>query len=323
MNAKSIRVAAVQVDCQPGQVQENLSHTAPLIETAAQQGAQIVLLPELMPSGYCLTEALWNSAEPLDGRTVAWLSALARRLGIYLGTSFLEVAGEDFYNTFVLVAPTGAITGRVRKSPPASLEAYFYRAGNDSHVIETPVGRIGVGICYENLLYERLDGLYEAGVDLVLQPTAAGRIKPYVPGDERRFDRMVARVAPWYARALGVPVVLANRAGPLMTKLPAGLGELVSIFPGLSTIADGDGRVKARLGEAEGVIVADVRLDPDLKAKEAPRRPDPLWAFPVPWYAFIWPMTQEQGERAYEQNAQRRERARSMGKVAGDMMGTR
>jgi N-carbamoylputrescine amidase len=252
MNARSLRVGAVQVDCQPGQWQANLSHAAPLIETAAQQGAQIVLLPELMPSGYCLTEAIWDSAEPFDGRTVGWLTGLARRLGIYLGTTFLEADGEDFYNAFVLAAPSGEVAGHVRKAPPASLEAYFYRAGSGPHVIETTLGRIGVGICYENLLYERLNQVYAAGVDLVLQPAAAGRINPFIPGDIRRFDRMVARVAPSWARALGVPVVLANRCGPLNSPLPDGMGELHSIFPGLSTIVDGDGSSKAKLGASEG-----------------------------------------------------------------------
>jgi N-carbamoylputrescine amidase len=45
-------------------------------------------------------------------------------------------------------------------------------------VIETEFGRIGVGICYENLLFERLEGLYQSSVDLVLQSAAAGRLKP-------------------------------------------------------------------------------------------------------------------------------------------------
>ena len=59
MNARSLRVAAVQVNCQFGQVDHNLKHVAPFVEAAAEQGAQIVLLPELMPGGYGLTEALW------------------------------------------------------------------------------------------------------------------------------------------------------------------------------------------------------------------------------------------------------------------------
>jgi N-carbamoylputrescine amidase len=299
----------VQVECQPGQVQANLDHASHFVEEAAQHGAQLVLLPELMPSGYLLTEEIWNYAEPFNGPTVAWLKALAERLEIYLGTTFLEAEGEDFYNTFALATPGGEIAGRVRKSPPASLEAYFYRAGNDPHVLETDVGRIGIGICYENLLFERLNDLYEAAVDLVLQPAAAGRLKPLVPGDIKRFDRTIRRCAPHYARMLGVPVILADRTGPLCTKLPGGFPEFRSSFPGLSMIVDAHGSIKAELGKEEGIIVADVQLDPGLKARERPRYYGEPWAFSVPWYAFIWPLTQKEGERAYERNVQRKAHA--------------
>jgi hypothetical protein len=118
-----------------------------------------------------------------------------------------------------------------------------------------------VGICYENLRYVRVRHLYQASADLVLQPAAAGRPKPLIPGDLDRFDRMVRGIARHYARVLGVPVVMADQAGPLRTPLPGGVGELTSSFPGMSTIVDSDGTVKAVLGE-EGVIVASVVLDP-------------------------------------------------------------
>jgi N-carbamoylputrescine amidase len=86
----------------------------------------------------------------------------------------------------------------------------------------------------------------------------------------------------------------------------------------LSSIVDGDGRVKAKLDDAEGVIVADVSLDPAMRGKQPLRRHGEMWAIPVPWYAFIWPMTQKPGERAYEQNTQRKERALSLGRAATD-----
>ena len=98
MSTKALRVAAVQVHSQAGQVEANLRHATPFVEQAAAEGAQIVLLPELMPTGYCLTEEIWDGAEPCGGWTVQWLTALGARLHIYVGTSFLEAEGEDFYN---------------------------------------------------------------------------------------------------------------------------------------------------------------------------------------------------------------------------------
>src|SRR5262245_28496162 len=144
METRPLNIGVVQMNSAVGNVSANLEHAGELVHVAAQQGAQIVLTPEFMPCGYTLTEAIWSYAEPFDGRTVAWLTRLAKQLRIFLGTSFLEADGEDFYNTFALAAPDGSIAGRVRKNPPASLEAYFYRAENNPHVIETSIGREGL-----------------------------------------------------------------------------------------------------------------------------------------------------------------------------------
>lgn len=309
MKPSTFRLAAVQIDTHPGRVQENLEHATGMVEAAARQGAQLVLLPELMPGGYLLTEAVWDCAEPWDGPICSWLRKLARRLGIYLGTSFLEVEGEDFYNTFALASPDGELAGKVRKSPPASLEAYFYRAGCTSHVIETEIGRIGVGICYENLLFERLRDLLQAQVDLVLQPAAAGRPKPFRAGDVELFDRMVSRLAPRFARVLGVPVVMADRAGLIDTPLPGGYGEFKSSFPGLSCIVDGDASIKAAMNDAEGVIVAGVALSASRKRIDRPRAYQKMWALRVPWFAGIWPESQREGEAAYFRSEERRQQA--------------
>lgn len=310
--ANDIRVAAVQMDCRPGEAAHNLAHAGAMVAEAVARGATLVLLPELMPGGYMATPAIWDSAETIHGRSVDWLTATARTHGIHLGFSFLEAEGEDFHNTFVLANPAGELAGRVRKNPPASVEAYFYTAGSDRHVIETELGRIGVGICYENLLYEQMCFLHDARVDLVLFPAAAGRPKPFLPGDVGRFERMLTGARAVFAQTLGVPVVMANRVGPLDTDLPGRLPHLWSSFPGLSSIVDYDGTVKAELGDEEGIIVADVRPGHDAGRKTAPKRYGKLWSVPVPWYAFIWPLTQRWGEKSYASDVRRKQRALSI-----------
>ena len=309
METRHLNIGVVQMDSEVGNISANLEQAGELVYAAAQQGAQIVLTPELMPCGYTLTEAIWNYAEPFDGQTAAWLKRLAKQCHIFLGTTFLEAAGEDLYNTFALAAPDGSIVGRVRKNPPASLEAYFYRGGNDPHVIETAIGRIGVGICFENLLYEHLQEMRRASVDLILQPTAAGRPKPMKPGDVELFDSMIQRCAPYHARTLGVPVALSDRTGLIITQLPGGFGEFNSSFPGYSQIVDSDGVVKARMKAEEGVIVAEVVLSPERKRSTRPRCYGGMWAFPMPWFAYIWPETQQMGEKDYAENPRRRQAA--------------
>ena len=306
---KKIRVAAVQMNCLPGEVAHNLAHAESMVAGAAKQGAVIVLLPELMPSGYMATEEIWNLAETIDGRIIEWLLSTAKRFGIYLGFSFLEAEGEDFYNSFVLASPEGKLNGRVRKNPPASIEAYFYKAGSDRHVIETEFGRIGVSICYENLLYDQICFLYRENVDLILWPSAAGRPRPFIPGDLKRFDKMLITARSVIASTLGVPVVMANRVGSLETELPGNLPYLKSSFPGLSSIVDYDGKVKVDLGDEEGIIVADVHIGHNAERKSEPKRYGKMWGIPVPWYAFIWPMSQKWGEKSYASNPRRKEHA--------------
>lgn len=285
-NAGKVRVAAVQMVCEEGKVEDNLNHAQKMVEEAVEKGAELVLLPELMPSGYMATEAIWNCAETMNGRSVTWLKEAAKKHQIYLGFTFLEAEGEDFYNSFVLATPNGDIAGRVRKSPPASIEANFYRGGNDPHVIETGLGRIGISICYENLLHERIFELSNLSVDIVLSPSAAGRPKAILPGDVKRFENMLIQWRSLYSSVLGVPNVIANRVGLLDTELPGMLPHLKSSFPGLSVITDADGIVLAELGDDEGVIVSDIHLDPTKKKTEKPKCYGKMWAMPVPWYSF-------------------------------------
>jgi N-carbamoylputrescine amidase len=314
MKTTHLTLGVVQMDSEVGNISANLECAGELVQAAARQGAQIILAPELMPCGYTLTEAIWDYAEPFGGRTVAWLTRLAKQLNIFLGTSFLEACDEDFYNTFALAAPDGSIAGKARKNPPASLEAYFYRSGNDPHVIETALGRIGVGICFENLLYGHLLEMQRASVDLILQPTAAGRPKPMKEGDIELFDSMIRRCAPYHARALGVPVALSDRTGLIDTRLPGGFGEFNSSFPGYSMIVDSDGGVKARMEAEEGVIVAEVVLSPERKRSKRPRCYGGMWAFPMPWFAPMWPETQLMGEKDYAENPRRKQAAHTAAK---------
>jgi N-carbamoylputrescine amidase len=311
MSIKSITVAAVQLQCDIARTAANLERAGALVEQAASLGASLVVLPELTPGGYVLTEEIWNTAERFDGVSVAWLQRTARGFGIYVGTSFLEADGPDFFDTFVLATPSGEIAGRVRKNPPASAEAYFFRAGNDQHVISTELGRIGIGICYEALLYERIAEHHQASVDLVLLPMSAGTPSPVFPirrKDAAEFDRMLQGLAAHYAKSLGIPVALANKCGPLVTALPGMMPMQRTRFPGLSTIADSDGTVKSQLAGEPGIAIAEVVLDPGRKSTAAPKRHG-RWALPVPWFGYLFPIAESLGRRAYDRNRNRAARA--------------
>jgi hypothetical protein len=101
----SIKVAVVQIASQPGQISANQQHALPFIERAVTEGVQLVILPELFACGYIPNPSIWQYGETLDGPTVTWLRQTAARLGLYLGAGFVEIAGNDLYNSFALATP--------------------------------------------------------------------------------------------------------------------------------------------------------------------------------------------------------------------------
>ncbi len=313
MKPNTLAVATVQVACKLGDREGNLAKAQKYVEQAAQKNAKLVLLPEMMPGGYTLNEEIWETAEPFDGPSTQWMRELSKRLKLYLGTSFLEAEGENFYNTFVLAGPEGEIVARVRKCPPASFEAYFFTKGTDPHWFDTPIGRIGVGICFENALYERYAELHQAGIDLFLRPFSGASFEAKFPVRQRDADILNAALRDGTAetaKLMGIPVVMSNKVGRLVSTLPAGFPPQDIEFPGFSAIADSDGALLGQLGPGEeGVVVGTVHLMPERKKKELAPRKFGRWTAKMPWWAFIWVLTQKMGERAYARSEVRKSKA--------------
>jgi len=269
-DVRTIRIAAVQMGSQEGAIAANLEHATVLVEQAARAGAQLVLLPELMPSGYLWDKRIWQAAEPEDGLTVKWLRQTSARLGIWLGTSFLETDGEDFLNTFVLTTPEGQEAGRVRKQFPSLGEAFFFKGEPSSHVIRTALGKIGVGICFDAHTVQIARLMSEQSIDLMLIPHSyslpAAPTKDVSEKDIERMKNNLREMAPYYSRLLGIPAASVNKCGPACAPKPEGY-----LFPGLATIVDSDGTIQARMEGQEGMITAEVTLDPARKIRGKPR----------------------------------------------------
>lgn len=312
---RTIRVAAIQIESKNGCLEANLQHAIHLIDLAAQKEAKLILLPEFMPTGYIWNASVWDSAEPQEGLTVHWLRENSRRLGVWLGTSFLEADKKDFFNTFVLTTPDGKEAGRVRKQTPAGFEAYFFRGGTGPHVIETDLGKIGIGICYENVLSYIPNMMYKHSVDLLLMPLSA-------PTPSRNFffrrkqieyyHREIREVPLRAARMLGIPVIMANKRGRWQSPTPAlRFWKQDSSFPGLSTIVDSDGTIKAQLGDEEAVIVDDVTLDLSRKSEEPPKCYG-RWAWEGHWIRNTVQITEALGKLNYALNPERKKSAQGI-----------
>src|SRR5262249_355603 len=137
--------------------------------------------------------------------------------------------------------------------------------------IDTALGRIAVGICQDNHTARFMGRIADASPDLILMPHSA----PCMPVARALVREGLSEIAPFYARELGAPVVLGNKARTRSETPVPGLprARLPMAFPGLSMIADSDARVVARLASGEGIVVGDVTLDPARKRRPTvPRR---------------------------------------------------
>jgi N-carbamoylputrescine amidase len=310
-------VAAVQIESRHGLISSNHAHAAPFIEQAAAAGAQLVVLPELFASGYVPNPRVWDFGEPQDGPTASWLKETSKRLGIWLGAGLLQTDGKDFFNVFALSAPDGKIAGYARK---ANAEAYCFKRRRGVHVIDTALGRIGVGICADNHFVSLVQQLQAESVDLMLMPHAwptPGRTTLFVSErdicEQREKSRQLTLL---YAKCLGVPVVFVNGIGR-MGRLAGLLGRVMDpdVFrlDGRSMIIDSDGSLKAELGTEEGVIAADIVLDPSRKRNVKPKSYGG-WLHPGSAVArnIIIPLDIAFGVLTYTLNPMRRRKARAI-----------
>ncbi len=105
MNAiRTLRVAGVQVESRNLDVQGNLRRAEGLVAVAAERGAELVLCPEFLAAGYVYDPSIWDVAELRGGPTELWLARMARQHRLYIGASYLEATGNDFFNTFTPAA---------------------------------------------------------------------------------------------------------------------------------------------------------------------------------------------------------------------------
>lgn len=314
-DAKKVMVAAVQMVSENDDIQGNLGRATSFVDEAAKRGAKLILLPEFMPTGYIYTKDIWDAAEPREGPTMTWLRENSKRLGVWLGTSYLEAEGEDFVNSFVITNPEGEEDGRVRKQTPAFAEAYFTKGEAGPHVIATEIGKIGVGICYENQLAYTPRLMYSQGVDLQVMPHSAPSPMPnplFPAKAVAKYNDNLKKLAPYYASMLGIPVVLINKCGPWASPIPfMPFLTQKSSFPGFSAIVDSDGKTKAQLGEEEGVIVEEVTLDPSRKTGVCPTCYG-RWSMKMPWVMNQFRLIEAMGSTWYRLSGERKRRAREI-----------
>lgn len=245
----SVRVGVVATTPSVGRVDENLAALAGTLETISAL-ADLVILPELFPTGYHLTALeVTSAAEPLDGPIVKQLCDLARGNAITLIGSMLEANGTKVYDTAVVIDSNGQVVTTYRKTHLHSSEAGTFTAGNELVVTELDGGlRVGLAICVEHAYPELFAELALAGAHLVAVPVAVRAGYGYLL-DLRSRAR---------AQDNQLFVATANFAGD----------DGCTAWCGGSAVIDPRGTVLATTADAAGWAVAELDLSRQLRERE-------------------------------------------------------
>jgi len=244
-DSHKIRVAAVQTDPRLMQVGENLDGILGAIKEAATNRAELMAFPECSLTGYIFNsrEEALSSAETVPGSATEKIATLCKELKVYVVFGLLEREDDRLYNAAVFVGPEGII-GRYRKNhlPFLGVDRFVDSGDEPFQVYQTPVGNIGLFICYDIVFPESARVMTLLGADILVLPTNFPQV---------RRETLSTHVVSTRAIENRVHVVAADRVG----------SERGSVFAGLSKIVDAAGKTLSLASlDRKEIIYGEVSL---------------------------------------------------------------
>jgi predicted amidohydrolase len=243
MKKKRFRAAAAQTLARLGDVQYNIEISTYLVNEAVRQGAELVVLPECMNTGYLFDSAdhCRALAESVpDGAFVSAMSALARKHDIFIASGITEWDGARgrIFNSGIMLDRKGEVAVHYHKQFLATHDQNWFSFGERGcPVVDTDLGRIGLMICFDGRIPEIARSLALQGAEIIVDMANFFAMdQADMWGPARSYEN-------------GVWLVAATKAGY----------ERSIYYPGGSMIVDPNGRVVAKMPyDRHGVIVADV-----------------------------------------------------------------
>ncbi len=264
---REVVLAVTQMKC-TWDLADNLDRAEAAVRQAAREGATLILLQELFETPYfCAVQdpEHLDLARPFAGHPVlARFSDLAAELGVVLPIGFFERTERTFFNALALIDADGSNLGAYRKTHipdgPGYQEKFYFTAGDTGfRVWDTAIGRIGVGICWDQWFPEAARAMSVMGAEILLYPMAIGS-EPQDPTiDSQAHWR---RVMQGHAGANMCPVAASNRVGTET------VGDGLTFYGG-SFIADETGALLAEMDGEEGFALARLDLEAIRKTRQA------------------------------------------------------
>ena len=232
-----------------GKKEENI---AKVISAVKDADLELLVLPEFFATGYQFTSTneVAELSEPIpDGNTTKALADLSIEKGIYIVAGLPEKDGDKFYNSAVLTGPEGFI-GSYRKTHLFFEEKLYFTPGDTGfRVWDTPIGKIGIMICFDWFFPESARSLALLGAEVIAHPS--NLVLPFCP------DAMPVRCL-----ENRVYAITANRTGTEARKD----GQSLS-FIGKSEIVSPKAEIVVRAGEDEDALMI-VDIDPSLASNK-------------------------------------------------------
>jgi len=262
-----VKVAAIQMSMSEDKT-KNIAKAKNLVQQAAKNGANIILLPELFEGLYFCKDMdkkyfTW-ARERKNNPLLLEFQALAKELCVVLLVSYFEKDKNEYYNSLVVFDVDGKEMQNYRKTHipdgPGYEEKFYFKPGNTGFkVYDTHYGKIGVGICWDQWFCETARSLTLQGAQIIFYPTAIGS-EPEIGLDSKEHWQ---RVQMGHASTNTVPVVAANRIG-------VEEGQSCSLtFYGSSFITDYTGKIVAEASrDKEEIIYAEFDFQEDAKQRE-------------------------------------------------------
>ena len=275
-----VRVAVVQAAPVGFDREATIARVAALAADAAGQGAGLALFPEAFVSAYPRGldfgarvgsrtaegrewfRRYWASAVDVPGPACDALGAVARANRLHLVIGVVERDGGTLYCSVLFFGPDGSLLGKHRKLMPTAAERLVWGFGDGSTlpVLETPLGRVGAAICWENYMPLLRMHLYGQGVELYCAPTA----------DDRDSWQATVRHVALEGRCfvLGCNQFATRADYPADYPIDPALPPDAVLSRGGSVIVDPLGRVVAGpLWDGPGLLVADLDRDEIARGK--------------------------------------------------------